>query len=38
MQLSELLPIFEQEHIYALAAFSAFLEMVKEQHSACGSA
>ncbi|MOA40840.1 hypothetical protein D3C78_1627490 [compost metagenome] len=38
MHLSELLPIFEQEHGYAMAAFTAYLEMVKEQHSACGSA
>jgi hypothetical protein len=38
MQLSELLPVIEQEHDYALVAFTAYLEMVKEQHSVSGSA
>jgi len=36
MRLSELLPIFEKEHGYAMDAFIAYLEMVKEQHTAYG--
>lgn len=34
MQLADLPPLFELEHVYAVAAFDAYLMLVEEQHVA----